>query len=89
MHVNKDDVERIKKEAIRAKASREFDIRQLSDLLVNFVRLFDGEETSDIAWALENISDESSAVIAENVAMAESIVGGMYAKYLFKGGIDV
>ena len=89
MHIDKGVIERMEKEATRNRYSMELDIRSLSDLLANFIELFSGEAASDIVWALENISDESSSIIAENVAIAESLVSNMYAKYLFKGGINV
>ena len=85
MHVSKEDFDRLQKESKRENAARELDIKGLLDVICGFVRLFDSEDTSDISWALEGVSDRSMSSIAENMALGRTAVDTMYSKYLFTG----
>ena len=85
MHVSTEDFDRLEKESLRAKAKRELDIKQLIGVVEGFLLLLDGDENSDITWAMESLSDESIDAIAARLAEAESVIANMNGKYLFAG----
>jgi len=85
MHVSTEDFDRLEKESLRAKAKREIDINQLIGVVEGFLLLLDGDENSDITWAMESLSDESIDAISARLAEAESVIANMNGKYLFAG----